>query len=122
MSYEPEAVKIQATMQTPGIVVLSDTYYPGWRAWIDGEPASILQVNYTLRGLYVPEGSHEITYRFMPTSFYIGLALTGLTLLIGLGAIALTIHRSYTWLRSSSLGVGVQVDLLVRPIRHRMPV
>ncbi len=71
-------------------VVFSEIYYEGsgndWQAYIDGEPVEHIRVNYTLRGMRVPEGKHEIVFEFKPKSFYVGqkvnMAGSGLLLLL----------------------------------------
>jgi uncharacterized membrane protein YfhO len=51
--------------------VFSEIYYDkGWQAYIDGEKVDHLKANYTLRSLFVPSGSHDITFSFEPRSFY----------------------------------------------------
>jgi hypothetical protein len=76
------AITVQATTEEPRLLVLSDTFYPGWRANIDGTPAEIWQTNVALRGVVVPPGSHTITMQFRPPVFYLGLSISLLTLLI----------------------------------------
>ncbi len=62
---------------TPQFAVLSEVYYPrGWDAYIDGQKAAYVKVNYILRGMYVPAGDHEIEFRFEPKSFVTGRAIT----------------------------------------------
>jgi len=71
-------------------VVFSEIYYEGsgndWQAYIDGEPVEHIRVNYTLRGMKVPAGKHEIVFEFKPKSFYAGqkvnMAGSGLLLLL----------------------------------------
>lgn len=71
-------------------VVFSEIYYEGsgndWQAFIDGEPAEHIRVNYTLRGLKVPAGKHEILFEFKPASYYTGvkinMASSGILLLL----------------------------------------
>ncbi|MBN1388616.1 MAG: YfhO family protein [Bacteroidales bacterium] len=55
------------------IAVFSEIYYPkGWNAYIDGEPAEHFRVNYVLRAMVIPEGKHEIIFRFEPKSYEAG--------------------------------------------------
>jgi hypothetical protein len=72
----PSRVSLRAQMECTGMVVLSDTYYPGWRALVDGKPAEIYEVNIAMRGVVVPKGGHKISFRFRPTSAVVGAALS----------------------------------------------
>ncbi|HCP40876.1 MAG TPA: hypothetical protein DIT65_03710 [Cryomorphaceae bacterium] len=71
-------------------VVFSEIYYQGsgndWQAYLDGKPVDHIRVNYTLRGMKVPAGKHEIVFEFKPKSFYAGqklnMAGSGLLLLL----------------------------------------
>src|SRR5260370_1005186 len=67
--YEPQRVELHAQMSCDGMVVLSDTYYPGWDARGDGKPTRIYEVDLALRGVTVPAGSHQITFRYTPGPF-----------------------------------------------------
>jgi uncharacterized membrane protein YfhO len=71
-------------MDCAGMVVLSDTFYPGWRARVDHQPAAIYEVNGGMRGVLVPRGSHTVTMRYRPLSAYIGAALTLLGVLLAM--------------------------------------
>lgn len=67
----PNELKYQAEMTQGGLAVFSEIHYPeGWTATIDGQEAKILRVNYLLRGLEIPQGSHEIVFTFAPKSYY----------------------------------------------------
>lgn len=72
-SYEPNKVIIQTQSSTPSLLVITDTFYPGWTATIDTTQTSIQRANYTYRGIFVPEGEHTITMRYDPISFKIGI-------------------------------------------------
>ncbi|WMJ73456.1 YfhO family protein [Cytophagaceae bacterium ABcell3] len=71
--YEPNHLKYQFEASQPSFAVFSDIYYPeGWQAYIDGNPVEHMRVNYVLRGLEIPAGTHEIEFKFDPASYRIG--------------------------------------------------
>jgi uncharacterized membrane protein YfhO len=83
--YAASAVNLSADMTCDGMVVLSDTYYPGWRAEVDSKPVPIEEVNVAMRGVFVPPGHHEVTFSYQPVSVYAGAGLT----VLGSGAVLL---------------------------------
>ena len=72
--------KFRATLESPGLVVLADTFYPGWRLTIDGRPASILRANRLMRAAAVPAGTHSLVYTYAPLSVSLGAALSAAAL------------------------------------------
>lgn len=75
-AFTPKQLDYDYTTSTPGTVVFSEIYYPyGWKASIDGAPAEHFRVNYLLRALNVPAGSHHITFLFDPDSIRKGDAI-----------------------------------------------
>ena len=82
---EARVVEIEASLKVPGLVVLADSYYPGWRATVDGEPAEILAANHLFRGVPVSEGRHTVRFEYRPRSIRVGLACS----IAGLLALAL---------------------------------
>jgi hypothetical protein len=68
LTSRPGRVEAVVTSTGGGLLVLHDTYYPGWIAEVDGEPASILRADILFRGVEVPAGTHRITFRFAPFS------------------------------------------------------
>jgi uncharacterized membrane protein YfhO len=64
-----------------GLLVLSENYYPGWRAAVNGRPAEIYKVDGALRGVVVPPGSSRVTLDYAPASVYLGGVLTLATFL-----------------------------------------
>jgi hypothetical protein len=85
----PQRVEIDAKLESPGIVVLADTFYPGWRLTIDGKPAPIYRVNRLMRGAAVPAGESKLVYTYDPGSFrsggWITLCSLGISALLALG-------------------------------------
>jgi N-acetylglucosaminyldiphosphoundecaprenol N-acetyl-beta-D-mannosaminyltransferase len=80
------AQNIIARVQTtaPGIVLLSDTWYPGWKVRVDGKPAPLLRADYVLKGAYVSAGEHTVQFYFAPASFRIGATISIATILLAL--------------------------------------
>jgi len=77
----PNRVHINVKMACRGLVILSDTYFPGWRATVDRQPVEILETFGALRGIVVEKGDHHIEYVYWPTSAVAGIGLTGLGIL-----------------------------------------
>ena len=72
----------------PGLLVLPDVYYPGWKASVNGQDERIHPTNGAFRGVVVPEGTSRVEFRYAPRAFPLGvaLAIAGLAgfLLLGL--------------------------------------
>jgi hypothetical protein len=73
-SYEPSRVVLNVEAASDALLVLSDLYYPGWRATVDGRPADILRADYLLRAVAVPAGRHTVVFLYKPASFKAGVA------------------------------------------------
>jgi hypothetical protein len=71
----PMHVTIQFNMKTPGVIVLSDTWDPGWHASVNGTESTVFRVNHVFRGVLVPAGNGILQYDYQPASFYLGLKL-----------------------------------------------
>ncbi len=79
------SITFQTTAVQDRFLVISETYYPGWYATIDGEPTEIFKTNVALRGVIVPPGTHTVHMEFRPTSFYMGVGLSLFTAFVSLG-------------------------------------
>ena len=75
--------------------MLTDSYFRGWKATVDGRDAPIERVDYLLRGVRVPAGTHRVEFRYAPSSFRVGwiLSLLGLVALAALLAVGLRARR-----------------------------
>jgi hypothetical protein len=71
----PCEVYVAVDMQTPGLLVLADQWYPGWKAYLDGVPLPVVPANYALRGVRLPAGQGEVVFRYEPASWTRGLYL-----------------------------------------------
>ena len=67
-------VEVEAVLERPGLVVLADTFYPGWSAQVDGNSAPILATNHLFRGVPAPAGRHRIRFDYQPRSLWFGAA------------------------------------------------
>jgi hypothetical protein len=85
---DPTRVELVAHLRTPGMVVLADTFYPGWRLTVDGRAAWILRTNGAMRGALVGAGEHRLVYRYDPTSLKVGAGLT----IAGIAALVLLVR------------------------------
>jgi len=72
-------VVMQADMQCPGMVVLSDNWFPGWTATIDGQAARIWEAYTAIRGVEVPAGSHRIEMHYRPRTVMLGAWMLALS-------------------------------------------
>ncbi|TAK30037.1 MAG: hypothetical protein EPO21_20015 [Chloroflexota bacterium] len=84
-------VILHTSAASDGYLVLSDSYFPGWRALLDGAEAPVLRANRIFRGVFVPAGDHEVQLRYDPLSFRVGSYISllfalaaGLSLAVGL--------------------------------------
>jgi hypothetical protein len=87
----PNDILIEADSQFPALLVLTDSYYPGWRARLYETPTPVLRANYAFRGVAVPAGKNLVTFTYDPASFRVGLYLSLVALAV-LAAWALAVY------------------------------
>jgi len=75
IEYRPNDIAIK-TSGSGGLLTLSDQFYPGWRATIDGFPTEIARADTVFRAVCVPPGDHIVHFEYRPMSLYVGLAMT----------------------------------------------
>ena len=81
---EPDEIVLEVEASASAYLVLADTFFPGWRATIDGRPTPIYRANFFARAVYVPSGKHLVTFRYRPRSFRIGAWIAAVLGLLGL--------------------------------------
>lgn len=84
LSYTPNEITIQSQTTTDSLLFLSDTYYPGWLATIDGKETKIIKANYAFRSVIVPAGNHVVTFRYEPNSFRLGKIITIVSVILAI--------------------------------------
>jgi uncharacterized membrane protein YfhO len=82
LSYKPNKVTIETKSDKPGMLVLSDVYYPGWKVKVDDKPSRVYRVDGLIRGTPVDTGNHKVVFYYQPLSFFIGAAIAGVALLV----------------------------------------
>jgi hypothetical protein len=96
-SYEADGMAMDVNAASAGMLVLSEMYYPGWTATVNGKASKIYQVDGALRGIVVPAGPNKVELEYAPFSFRAGAVLSLLTLVCVFGG------WFYTWRGRSRL-------------------
>ncbi|HEY6230958.1 MAG TPA: YfhO family protein [Pyrinomonadaceae bacterium] len=81
-SYQPNRLQVQTNAPIPTILILSEIFYPGWVASVDGRPAQIYLTDYLLRGVALPSGQHAVEMHYTAPAARNGAIISGFTLLV----------------------------------------
>lgn len=87
-------VSYEVTSAKPGLFVASETYYPGWKAEWNGRAVEILRANYVMRAVEIPAGTGKLVFRFEPTIYWWGFAISLISLVLALGYLWLDSRRA----------------------------
>ncbi|MBA2277026.1 MAG: YfhO family protein [Chloroflexia bacterium] len=87
-AYLPDEIRLTTLTDAPGLLVLSEVYDPGWRAYVDGEEVELYRTNYLFRGVAVPAGAHDVELRYDPSSLRTGLFISSIA---AFGAVGLAL-------------------------------
>jgi hypothetical protein len=80
--YRATGVTLRVDSPCRAMVVLADVWFPGWKAYVDGQPAKIWKAYNVVRGVVVDSGRHEVRIIYRPASVFIGAALAGLGIIL----------------------------------------
>lgn len=91
LSITPNRIVLDVEADAEGVVVLSEVFYPGWQATLNGQRVPVLRANYLFRAIRVPPGRHHVILTYSPPAWWAGLAWCILTLigLAGWGVMAM---------------------------------
>ena len=64
INYAPHRIEIDADLKQGGLLILTDTFYPGWKAYVDGAEAEIIRTFYAFRGVFLERGRHRVAFRY----------------------------------------------------------
>jgi hypothetical protein len=78
VSLTPNRVVVRAACSRPAYLVLSEAFYPGWHARLDGAPVPLYRADYLFRAVHLPPGDHEVVFTFWPRPYTVALAGSGL--------------------------------------------
>lgn len=92
-SYAPERVEMRLDAAAPALLILTDSYYPGWQATLDGEAVTIYEADLLFRGVFVPEGEHQLVLRYEPVSWARGRVVSLITLIFWLSLVSVQLFR-----------------------------
>jgi uncharacterized membrane protein YfhO len=81
VSYQPTEVRLETESAMPAFLVAAESYYPGWRASIDGRPTRLYAADAGFRGIRIPAGRHAVEMRFIPGTLYWAAGMSFLALL-----------------------------------------
>ncbi len=76
ISYEANNVKLNVETESSGLLILTDNYYPGWKAKVDGVESKVYRADGLVRAVYIPAGNHDVEFYFLPDSFVNGLMIS----------------------------------------------
>lgn len=77
--YQNNKVEIAASLSHPGILVLTDSFYPGWKVLVDGKEQRLLRANYFFRAVELPAGEHQVEFVYDPLPVRVGYGVSLLT-------------------------------------------
>lgn len=88
-SYKETESVIEVETTKEGILFISDTFYPGWKVFVNNNEEKIFKANFAFRSVKVPEGKHTITFKYKPESFFLGVKISAISFVflvfIGIG-------------------------------------
>ena len=88
-TYQPNRIELSVSLKTPKMLFMSETYYPGWKVYIDGNESAIYRANYAFRAVPLNPGNHRVVFVYKPLSVILGgvITLVGIVATVLLGTL-----------------------------------
>ena len=83
----PNKIILNTKSNFKSILVLTDSFYPGWKVYVDDVESEIFRANGLVRGVFLPEGEHSVKFEFIPDSFIIGITISLVTIVISVSSL-----------------------------------
>lgn len=80
VDYQPQRVSLQVELCRAGVVILTDTYYDGWKVTVDGKAQRLYRADYLFRGVHSEKGRHTMEFVYDPLSYKAGVVVSGLSI------------------------------------------
>ena len=111
ISDEPEQLTLKTQTDAPGLLVLSESYDPNWKAYVDGKEVDVLTANYLLRAIPIPTGTRTVELRYESQPLKLGVAISSTSALIltaAFGGIAVSAVRRRRQIMPASVVLGLK--------------
>jgi uncharacterized membrane protein YfhO len=95
IEYGPNRVTVKTRQNEEGFLVLLDTWFPGWKVEVDGQPERIYRANYFYRGVKLGPGSHQIEFSYEPVGLRTGFTISGITFILLICLFVLSVRRNH---------------------------
>jgi hypothetical protein len=86
---EGDLLELEANADAQGFLVLAESWYPGWQAWVDDEPVKVYRADYVYQGVFLTAGPHKVRFQYLPTRLQTGALLSAAGLAIWIAGLAL---------------------------------
>ena len=95
IKYSDQSLTLRTKTDDEAPLVISNVFYPGWQVYIDGQKDEIKRINYMFQSVLIPRGEHEAEFKFRPQSFYNGLYLSIVGIIITIFFSLYLWHKKY---------------------------
>jgi len=93
IEYKNNKVTLETISEDDSFLIFSDNYYPGWKAYIDNIETKIYRTNGIIKGIYIPKGKHAVIFKYIPSYFWIGAAVSLSTFILVIAGIVILFLR-----------------------------